>query len=272
MLIRLLTFCFLSLLLSPLSAQNCTPDDTYRDSAFAIVPLPRSMDNPDGGIDKPACLNENYEFVFTFKIPLTLNYLGNDIPIDSIVLDTEDPTTIAGLPNGIDYSCNPPDCNFDPSVDSLVCVVLNGIPDDTPKDYPLTIKMQVYNPVFGLVNLPFPNTFIDGFQGDYTIELREEGNCQPATSVTDLSNEFDIAIQPNPFAYTSLIQIDAPRDEVMDLTVVDLYGKVVFSQNVQLWRGQNNVEFDGSNLANGLYYMNLYNNRGQLSRKLFIQR
>ena len=70
MILRLLVFSFLSLFTGQLIAQDCMPDELYRDSAFAIVPLPRSMDNPDGGIDKPACLNENYEFVFCAYVVL----------------------------------------------------------------------------------------------------------------------------------------------------------------------------------------------------------
>ena len=205
MILRLLVFSLLSLFTGQLIAQDCMPDELYRDSAFAIVPLPRSMDNPDGGIDKPACLNENYEFVFTFKIPLEVSVGGFTVPVDSVLLDTNDPTTITGQPNGVDYACNPPSCNFDPLEDSLVCVVLYGTPDDVLGDYPLKIKIQLYNPIFTpFYPLDFPNMVLPGFDGDYTIELREEGNCA-TTSTTNLNAEFDITARPNPFGYSSCV-------------------------------------------------------------------
>ncbi len=270
---RLLIFCLLCVFTGQLIAQDCVPDELYRDSAFAIVPLPRSDDNPDAGINTPACLNENYSFTFTFKIPLEVSVGGFTVPIDSVLLDKNDPNTITGQPNGIGYSCNPPSCNFDPREDSLVCVVLHGIPDDELKDYPLKIKIQLYNPIIPpFYPLDFPNTTLDGFDGDYTIELREEGSCQGTTSVSDLANEFAIKAQPNPFSYATQISIGAQREELMDMTVIDLLGKVVHQRQIQLLNGENQINFDGSQLTNGIYYLNLYNERGQVSKKLVIQR
>lgn len=269
---RLLIFGLFCLLTSPLLAQECTPDETYRDSAFAIVPLPRSASNPNGGIDLPACLNEEYNFTYTFKLPLTVSVSGFNIPIDSVILDRNDPNTVTGQPSGIDYACDPPSCKFDPRVDSLVCVILKGVPDDAVGNYPLKIKIQLYNPIFPpFYALEFPNTTISGFDGDYTIELREEGNCEPL-SVADLSKEFDIKVQPNPFAFGTQVNIVAQRDEEMTLTVIDLLGKVVHQQDLQLWSGQNQVAFDGSDLSNGIYQLSLHNERGQTTKKLIVQR
>lgn len=262
-----------------LTAQTplCVPDSLYRDSSAGVFPSPRNMENPDGGIDKPACINTDYEFVFTFKVPSTFEFGGATLGLDSIVVDTTaSEMAVGGLPDGLNWGCNPPNCVFDPIMDSLGCLVIYGssAPSNGVGDYPLTIATTVHTSFLPL-ELSFPNSTIPGADGDYTIELFAEGSpeCNPTTSTQEIfESRFSIGVRPNPFSHFSTIEINALQSEELFFSVSDLLGKRIHAEVVNVVEGQNTLEFDGSKLTEGVYVYTLSSSYGVISNKLLIQR
>ncbi len=55
------------------------------------------------------------------------------------------------------------------------------------------------------------------------------------------------------------------------MQVVDLLGKLIEQRQVDIISGSNVVEFDASNLANGLYLVQLQNQTGFVTQKLAVQ-
>ena len=108
-------------------SQACDPDTLYRDSIAGVYPRPLSDVNPNGGIDTFACIGQPFEFVFTVIIPDTFSFNGLLLTLLSAEIATSGAVT--GLPAGMGYACNPPDCIF--PADSIGCIVLQGIPDAT---------------------------------------------------------------------------------------------------------------------------------------------
>ncbi|HFC01347.1 MAG TPA: hypothetical protein ENJ53_11125, partial [Phaeodactylibacter sp.] len=78
---------------------SCDPDLFYADSTFGVYPPPLSATNPDGGIPEKACQGEDFYFVWTIKIPETIETTTLTISVDSIVVAQSG--AITNLPIGM---------------------------------------------------------------------------------------------------------------------------------------------------------------------------
>ncbi|MDQ3142583.1 MAG: T9SS type A sorting domain-containing protein [Bacteroidota bacterium] len=171
-------------------SQACLPDSSYRDSTAGVYPKPITDANPKGGINKKACINHPYEFVFTVVIPdsILLPLLPTPIPLSFAKIDTVG--AIKNLPEGIMYSCNPPDCVYPKN--TIGCVILHGTPtaNNTPGDFKPIIKLTIGTP-FGNFEIEYPGP---QFPGEYILTLLDE-SCQTGTKDLIISNDF---WYPNP--------------------------------------------------------------------------
>ncbi len=152
-------------------AQTCTPDPAYVDQGAGIYPLPYdAATNPDGGIDEIACIGQPYEFSFT-SVNDTLEFNGTQYVIESFTL-----SSIEGLPEGLDYACDPPDCAV--AFGEVGCLSIYGTPTaaNEPGIYELTITMTAILSGFP-ITIEFPNP---DYPGSYAITLEGPGspNCE----------------------------------------------------------------------------------------------
>ena len=252
-----------------LAAQQCEPDPFYADST-GVYPLPKSDTNPDGGITECAVIGEPYSFVFTVAVgdSITVDLLGSPVtlPLDSVVVNE-----VAGLPDGINYVCEPSNCSFPKN--SLGCALLTGTPlsSVTPQDYPLVITGTAYFPVFpSTFVIEFPGQF---FPGEYILRVLANNTevCGLVPTKEVLADKVSMTINPNPVSGLSQIEINSDVFGDFDLQIVDLLGKEAHHENVNLTTGKNRVAFDGSGLSNGLYILVLENELGKVSQKILIQ-
>ncbi len=247
-------------------AQDCMPAQNLPDSLVGVVPLPFDPEtNPMGGINDTACVNEDFEFVFTLVIPEVFTLSGVSLPLNSIDLATEG--AITNLPNGIDYACNPPNCVF--PKDTSGCVVLYGVVNDTTGIYDLQIAGTVRTALFDLP-LTFPNAAV--FPGNYFLHVKPEGQCV-SSSAGDLADlGVSTKVRPNPFSSFTQIVVNTPISGDFDLIVTNLLGRKVHRQRINLFEGENTIDFDGSQLASGIYIYTISNSERQLSNKMILNR
>ncbi|MEM1320790.1 MAG: T9SS type A sorting domain-containing protein [Bacteroidota bacterium] len=269
---QLLTFLTLFIVIFQVQAQDCTPDQTFADSAIGVYPPPSTMSNPDLGINVDACINEPYEFVFTFVVPETFTIGGPPITLDSVVVDASDSASVSGLPKGLNWSCNPPNCSFDPINDPIACLVINGTPTDEnmPGDYSLKINATFFNALTPLT-LDLPNPLLNDPDGVYVITLKPQGECTTSTQ-EQFDINFSMKAMPNPFSYFTQLQVQSTVNEDVNFMVTDLLGNRVHWQEIQLVQGQNTIDFDGSRLANGIYLFTLSNEYGRKTQKMIVNR
>jgi hypothetical protein len=91
-------------------------------------------------------------------------------------------------------------------------------------------------------------------------------------SVVDKKSKFNIAsIAPNPTKETSTIVYNSDKNEIINLTLMDVSGRIVLAQNVSTTEGPNNLSLNLSNLTNGLYIFNLKNSEAVLIQKIMKQ-
>ncbi|MFT5167569.1 MAG: hypothetical protein ACI8P3_002807 [Saprospiraceae bacterium] len=261
-LLFIFTICSFSLF------SQCVPNELYRDSAIGVYPPPLNMDNPDGGITESACINSPYEFVLTFNIPDNLS----GIQLDSIVI--EENGAVLNLPIGLDYACNPPNCVFTPA-DTIACLVILGTATEAngTGDYDLKIETIIYTG-FGPQNITFPSLLIPGGDGNYYLTLHEEGNPDCTIVGTDdyITKNIRVTNSPNPFGASTTIEVYSEINERLDFRVFDFLGNVVHQSNVEIFEGENNFDFDGAHLANGIYTFSLSNKLGIITRKIVVSR
>ena len=265
------TFLFSLFTLGAVYAQApCEPDPAFADT-LGVFPPPFDTisENPMGGIDKVACVDKPYEFVFTIAIgdSLRIPNLGAFV-IDSIELSPD--TAITGLPAGLTYECGSPDCIFYRGTNS--CVIIKGIPDASNPlgEYPLTIT-GTFNSGFLSLSETVPG---DLFPGTYNLILEANDSEACTTSSVRLvkRSTMEMSISPNPVFGFAKLKMNVPLSGIYEYRIFNMLGKEVFSTPMRLSAGQNQYDLDLSFLNNGLYLYSLSNDRTQITKRLMVRR
>lgn len=273
---KLLLLSFFAIIgLCQVNAQwgSCEPNMMYQDSSFGVFPPPLSTANPDGGIPDKACVNSQYFFVLTIKVPTEIETTVLNIEVDSMVIETEG--AVLNLPTGMTYAMNPEDGVFTPE-DSLACITIFGIPQ-VADVYDLKIVMTVYSQdltVFGgSQTFELPSGLIPGAEGNYFLEVLPNGDPGCFVDTDDLLAEsFSIRNLPNPFSDYTNIEIVAEYSDDLTFRVFDLVGNEIHREVISVHEGINNHEFDGSRLANGIYMYTVEKDGALVSEKMIINR
>lgn len=260
-------FSFLLLLgASFVQAQNCKPGAQYRDSTFGVFPRPYNDSLKTGGIDKPVCLNEAYELVFTIKPTDSIAVNGNQVKVNYFRINE-----VLNLPPGLTYACHPATCQF-AIADTIGCLVVRGTvtdPTAVGKKYKVTIKGIARVAGFFDFPLEFPGAFAPGV---YEFEVRAQGACTSSASSLEALG-FEMLVAPNPSASTEVsLQVFAPASRAMHVKVLDLQGRSHWVQSWQVHPGRNVLQLPASQWTPGFYQVLLWDAEGNSSStKLLIQ-
>ncbi|MCB9284118.1 MAG: T9SS type A sorting domain-containing protein [Lewinellaceae bacterium] len=247
---------------------TCVPDEVYADSALGVYPAPFDMTlNPFGGITDSACFNKNYQFVFTAVVGDTIKFGGVPYVLDSIRI-----TGVTGLPAGFDYNCNNSTCTF--KQNELGCAVIFGKATNAADigQHELFISATVYTGGLPL-QLTFPNPLIA--PGHFYLYILDENstNCVVYASLFEVASQFEsVRNMPNPFSGTTTIEVESREAGPYQFQVSDMLGRVVYSRSVQIAEGINQIDFDGSQLPDGIYLYSFFNGVSQVTNKMQISR
>lgn len=256
-------------------SDGCIPNVQFQDSTFGVYPAPYHVDNnPDGGITDTACANTPYYFTWTIKIPETITFAGFTVTIDSVIV--EETGAIVNLPAGMEYSYNPSSGVFTPA-DSLACITIFGSPTAVAV-HDLKITMTIYSEDLALIGNPqtvtLPDPAFPQTDGNYYLHVKAEGssNCFVDSADDLLAESFSIRNLPNPFSDFTYIEIVAERSDDLIFRVFDLVGNEIHREEISVFEGTNNHEFDGSRLANGIYMYTIEKDGALVSEKMIINR
>ena len=251
------------------NAQVCVRDSSLLMDTLFISPRPYTAAYPVYGL-AAACIGQPYSQSVTIKIPPTYTFMGIPIVITNANITTTN--AITGLPTGISYLCDPPNCVF--NANTLGCILLYGTPSNpaqAPDTLDLKIKANIVGTVFGSpANIPidFPGPIAPG---NYYLRMFSAGNCLSAaydfgSPITSVKNT------PNPFDQMTLIEVESGVAGGFHFEVHNLLGQRVHSQMVELATGANQFTFDAGQLPNGTYYYSLSNPAGKVSKMLVVSR
>lgn len=252
-----------------IQAQDCMPDQEVPDSVV-VAPLPYNAESrPDGGIQDTACVDSYYETVFTFNIPTVYEYQGIPAELTSVAVPAEN--GISNLPASMSYACNPPNCIFE--ADTSGCIVIYGTPTAGEVNaYELEIDAQIRLALGFNIDVKLPGDLEPGSQ--YFLHVEEPGfdNCAVVSTYETFEAQFSLQNQPNPFGDFTQIVINAQTQGNFQFVVTDLLGKVVHRQPVEIFEGENQVEFNASHLPEGLYIYAITDGTQAVSSKMVVNR
>ncbi|MCC6754088.1 MAG: T9SS type A sorting domain-containing protein [Saprospiraceae bacterium] len=206
-----------------LGAQSCLPDSTLVDSSAGVYPKPITESNPNGGINKKACINKPYEFTFTVVVPDTVEIpiLPAPIPLEKVAIDTVG--AISNLPAGLSYHCNPPNCVFNKN--QIGCLLLQGTPTDAnaPGEYKPIIKLKLTVNVG--ISFDYTTEYPGAaFPGEYILTLLSEQDCASANQFA--SNDANYWF-PNPVSGSLLFNRSNPEN----VRIYDASGKLLLQKH-----------------------------------------
>jgi len=259
-----------------LQAQSCDPDPMLADSTAGVYPLPDSIGSLTSSLNS-GCVGMAYEQLFTAVVPDSLSTVFNGTMIDAELLSvTVD--DITGLPTGITYACDPPDCIF--LQNTIGCVVFSGTPTTAGDFLPIVETTASINYGADLdISVNFPaqaGDAIEIFPGEYKIVIHAAGSSEAAclVSVNDaLANVLGVQQNaPNPFNAITNITVDSKESGAFDFKVYSLIGELVYSEVLTLSAGENIVQYDGSNLGSGMYFYAIGQGNAVVTKRMIISK
>ena len=265
------------------SYSQCTPDPIYQDSTYNIW--------PDTNINLPVVSQGIlYQSVLNIKTPSTLieaaagdssftqldttifgtsySFQLADWPVDSMSL-----VSVDGLPNGLSLNCLYSNCVLPGSV--LTCASVDGVTTDPVGVYPVTIWVDVYTHGtldLGLIQYPLSTSLFEA-TGSYESVNGYKIIINSVNSL-ELINSNELALLqnvPNPTKGITTIKFNTPSSEIITLLITDMFGKVVFSEDVLSIVGLNELNLD-LNLSSGVYNYSIHNDEEILSKRMIISK
>ena len=245
----LLSLTFTTLFATSGVAQSCSPGSNYADSLYGVWPSP-SVGFPI------ATVNVAYSTDINFKVPDQIDDELVAVVPDAALLNGSniisfELLSVTGLPAGITYACNLPDCEYPGGANG--CAILQGTPQAVGS-YPFVIEVSVLvETLFG----PFPLTI--PFDG-YTIEVGLAGTIEQIIS--------PITVSPNPANDEIKIEGITTSMKANQISILNIEGKVVAERQI---KDVLNTTFDLSALKAGIYFVNVSHASGNKTVKFIKQ-
>lgn len=250
-----------SLVSNRLEAQNqyqgCFPMAPGTD--FFVEPKPM----PEGNIP-PACQGQPYETYFRFVVPTDTTFAGQVINVNyfEVIGDT-------GLTqNGITYECLDysnggqgvvvADCKFNGGQAGCVKVKSIGNVTANPGTYPVKLFVRA-NVQSATLPIPIPFNINAGFEG-YELVIKPASQCTQSIDEALTTHKITFGkVYPNPAQDGITLHLNAPETSSAILSIVDVLGRTVQQETVNLTYGETIVTTSVAQLTKGIYYMVLKN-------------
>lgn len=215
-----------------------------------------------------AAVNQQYDGTIAIKWATQTQQLdpnATNVSINSIEI-----TNVTGLPAGLTWSspssttdnvicggagANAANCKW--AGGAYACVRLLGTPTVTGI-FPLTISLTV--------NVPFAGDQSGDFNG-FKLAVTPAG----VEVIND--NPFKLMQNvPNPFSQVTTIKYSVEKATDAKFYVMNLLGEVVYNQTMQANEGQNTINFDGSDLNEGIYMYTLEIDGKKVTKRMVINK
>ena len=249
-----LLFTITTILLTNISYSQCSPDLTITSPGI----YPDEITNlPEAFVGQPYLAQ--IDVLTPLDTSVSLSGLNVNVTIDNIEL-----TSVTGLPNNFNYSCNPPSCIFPGG--TYACAQLFSTSDPTSADigyYPITMTTSTL-----AINIPLIGslTQVDTVDYYYIDISNTASTMQPINSFT-----FEVKdVYPNPASSKANFQFVIGKNEIIDFFIINSLGQTVNYKQLQSNFGVNKFELDLSCLSSGLYTYILKTDNRQISKKILI--
>jgi len=256
---------------------QCTPDPQYQDSSYAIW--------PDTIQNLPTVLQgQSYFTTLTVKTPATLleanagdssilyiDTLGTSTFVGGWPVDSMELVQVNGLPSGLNLHCesllNMSSCML--PGDYLTCAYVDGTTNDPIGIYPIELVINVYT--HGTIVIFPVSTDLYSALGSYESITGYNIVISNNTSYEMFnSNEFALLQNvPNPTKNNTTIQFNTPISKMIKFQITDMFGKVVYFENIASEIGLNTIEFNNK-LSAGVYNYSVQNDERIIYKRMII--
>jgi hypothetical protein len=256
---------------------QCTPDPQYQDSSYAIW--------PDTIQNLPTVLQgQSYFTTLTVKTPATLleanagdssilyiDTLGTSTFVGGWPVDSMELVQVNGLPSGLNLHCesllNMSSCML--PGDYLTCAYVDGTTNDPIGIYPIELLVNVYT--HGTIVIFPVSTDLYSALGSYESITGYNIVISNNTSYEMFnSNEFALLQNvPNPTKNNTTIQFNTPNSKMIKFQITDMFGKVVYFENIASEIGLNTIEFNNK-LSAGVYNYSVQNDERIIYKRMII--
>jgi hypothetical protein len=246
----------------------CYPDSTYADSLAGVYPGPyHPVIFPDGGITDIACINHPFEMVLTAVIRDSISYAGFDFKLNHLKIEENG---ILGMPEGLDYACNPPSCFFESN--TLGCLVISGTPTGTNQTgaYDLKLISEIVA-ADGLIYIKdtLPDFLIPGSYYYLNLESEDSENCMELNTFQTTEVAYDFKILSNPVGERLKLELDLAPDVNWEIQLMGINTDLISRKR---GRGPADLSFDmvDYDLAPGTYFVRMITKSGIRVKKMLI--
>lgn len=246
-----------------LNAQaQCTVDATNND--FISIPAGATLSGDTAFL--PVLSSGNYEAVFQLSIPANVALQGVNVDIATFKI-----TGISGLPYGLSYSCNTVSCGI--AGGQKGCLKIFGIGTSNVNknsSYEITLEGEIVTQLgtFTLAQI-IPQLPANA---NITIPKKIIMKTDDKVSVDEYEIATETTVFPNPSEDGHIrLRYQSKESSRINYMIMDAAGRIVMTKVETNQEGENNVDFDLSGVASGLYILNVSNGKGSFNKEIVIQ-
>lgn len=117
--------------------------------------------------------------------------------------------------------------------------------------------------------LPDPEKIITGVTYYKLVQIDNDGNSQEYDPIAIVAKPSinDVLVVPNPVDQQATILFNAVKNGIGKLIVIDIFGKVIIDEQVEIVTGGNSLKFDVSAFASGMYIGRIFSGTDVVSVK-----
>ncbi len=93
----------------------------------------------------------------------------------------------------------------------------------------------------------------------------------PSLGIDELENPLALGVFPNPASDVATVTFETETSSDVVLTITDLSGKVVYSNDMNSVIGVQNIEINTASFESGVYMVNISSNGNQVTKKLAVK-
>jgi hypothetical protein len=190
--------------------------------------------------------------------------------------------TVYNLPAGLSWTMN--HTGGSPAntllTDSIGCLNISGTPTANSGVYVLdlwvTVKINSQtNPVTGKASV-LVNVLNSNYGTDYDLSYRifvvnNQSECTNVSGINNLKSVNNLSIYPNPFNEKTLVNFNSTETGKYTARMIDVMGKEVYNETLNVATGSNNVEIKNNGFAKGLYFFIISNGVKAVTRRIVIE-